>query len=203
MPPMYTLPIMPRSKKRRLAGPTASLPPFPLHNPIGNVDSQSDFSWYKDPNTGRITDVSNDENINYNQAQESLPPEKPIVRTQSASPYFPVTYSCEHVIESRGGENDPSTPMLHEMSIPIIVEALIPSPIQDIEGNIHALQWSFLNAVADHFGLIDACDLDLQDGSHRTLRHLQISRRLQVSKLPYSTTVYKVASNPSTNWTGN
>jgi hypothetical protein len=158
--------------------------------------------------------------VNVNQEMESLPPDKPIVQKQYTAPHYPIMYSCEHMmmIESvdMGGEGgsesvtvtNSAPSIFHEITVPITVEMSIQSPdaIHDIHKTIQALQWSILNTLGHRIGIIETCNVDSGPGSERRLGRLErrprLTRSLQVSKLPYSTIVYKIGSNPRTNLIG-
>jgi hypothetical protein len=200
---MYTLSIMASSNSRKLFRNVLSQPSFPLSNPV-EQDNMQETSWYKDPETGRVTDASTDaheanEDTAFSQAEEALPvTNQPIERFQEVAPHYPILFSCAHVF----GSESTTTSTLNDVTVPIIVEALMPTSILDIAENIQALQWSFLNAVGDRSGLTGTCNLDLQYDDDGMLRRKRLVRRLQVSILQYPTAVYAISSNPSTEWRG-
>lgn len=244
--PIYKLPATAISNHRRdttTAGASSTRTNLRQQELIGNDDAniQRRAAWYYDPDTGRITDTSRDDvsddlhdddgttttTTSHTQAEDVLTSDEPIVRYQDDAPYYPILYSCELALQQntddRGGNGDADS-MLNEVTIPMTVEALLPSTIRHIGEDVQALQWSILNVVGRRSGIINDCNLELQhqnDEGHLLRHHRRrlsrrdisrnnvsqrrpsrLNRNLEVSNLSYPTTVYKITSDRTTNWKG-
>lgn len=113
----------------------------------------------------------------------------PVVTYQQTTPFYPIRYSCEDVVSAdavgnngqvrsttnaggSGIDNDKSSNNNNkydaegfnvvEMSVAIDFEFLLPTDIDDVNGNVDALQWSILKSLAERLGLSRRCDLTRQ-----------------------------------------
>ncbi|KAL3940096.1 MAG: hypothetical protein SGARI_001126 [Bacillariaceae sp.] len=170
--------------------------------------------WIQD-NTGRVTDQSQDEESAGNTTEESssssntvaqedaLPsststtsnPHNPVVLFSPDIPFYPIEYSCEHLVQRQQQPEDGQAEVppqqqsdhhsndttqrdmddpeiLQQIPVEVLIEFLLPSiideeatDIDDVIKNVEALEWSLLNLVVDTTGLSRYCDIDRQFSS--------------------------------------
>jgi hypothetical protein len=125
---------------------------------------------------------------------------------------------------------DEQPTVLTTMTVPIILEVLLPLEIQgnpltrqNVIQNVEAMQWSLLNKLVHQTGLNDDCSVEkqfknrsLHAGRKRELRPLQYpteekpvlplahqGQQRHMMSLPYPTSVYMIASDlETTKWKG-